>query len=127
MSKIYVNATIHNQNSQTKINGFGFFDEEKQVLSWTDSKQTTYSFNLVTKELIKEDQKTILNYTFCLDTPKEGQIFLKEFKQTFFMTLLTESILLSDHHCEIQYRILEDEDKENGMKLILTWKHSIEK
>lgn len=122
MQKTYVKAMVINRQQNIKLNGFGSYDEDNQVLSWMDQAKTNYQLNLLTKKFEKDDKASILNYTFDINKETEGTILLKENNGVIKLTVLTTNFKILDHNCLITYHILEDDNKESEIKFTVTWK-----
>ena len=111
MSKINIKVTIVNAEDTFEYNVPAIYKEDEKVIIYKeqDEQNTSVRFNYITKELVRENESLLMNYTFNKEKNTQGTIYVKGMEKKLDVVVKTIKVVRCDKNIDIEYQI--DKDK----------------
>lgn len=110
MPKIKIHVTLVNTEGKIEYTIPAIYHEDEKVIVYKeqDEQNTSVRFNYVTKELVRENNSLIMNYTFNKEKNSQGSIYVKGMEKKLDVVIKTTKLLRCDKNIEIEYQIEND-------------------
>ena len=115
MKKRKLIITLITNEASEEYNLLGEYDEEKEIITYNESKDLLTEVKLDIKERIleRDNHNYYLKYKFVENEKTENEIRLKDLNQSIFLKIKTDSFKLKDNKVEIIYTILDSNEQVN--------------
>lgn len=115
MKKRKMHITLRTNDVNEEYNLLGEYDEEHKILTYQEKKNlvTIVKIDFLKKYLSRENKDYSLHYQFQENKVTSNPFHLKELNQNLMIKIKTEKFLVTENKIEIQYTLLDSNEKVN--------------